>query len=306
MGDRTTTMRAKAIEGFAATLCDLRESVGRPSFRVMAGRSKAISHTTLHEAVHGNRLPSWATTAEFVKACGADPVLYRDSWDRANRAVGVVTHGTSQPVSAALPAEVVPSDAQSPRWRPDRRALFGAAAIVITVATGLAAAWSARGEAGHRQAVTQGPVAADCPVHQQNPPEAPPAHQGDRAAFVADVTLDDCSHVPAGQALPKVWRFKNAGSVPWVGYSLHRIDLPQERGQCQTITDVVVPDTGPGQVVDVTVEVSFPEAPTFCLVRFKLMDARGQVAFPGNRPVNFQVIVDPPQRQEAGVLGSGT
>ncbi|MGA8979646.1 MAG: NBR1-Ig-like domain-containing protein [Pedococcus sp.] len=306
MGDRTATTRAKAIEGFAATLCDLRESVGRPSFRVMAGRSRAISHTTLHEAVHGNRLPSWATTAEFVKACGADPVLYRDRWDRANQAVAEVTPGVSQPTPASSPAEVVPGDPQPPRWHPDRRALVGAAAALITAGTGLAAAWSAHGEAGPPPAAAHGPIAADCPVHPQNPPAAPPAHQGDRATFVADVTLDDCSHVPAGRALPKVWRFKNAGSVPWVGYSLHRVDLPQERGQCQTITDVPVPDTAPGQVVDVTVEVSFPEAATFCLVRFKLTDATGKVAFPGNRPVNFQVVVDPPQHPEAGVLGSGT
>jgi hypothetical protein len=27
-------------------------------------------------------------------------------------------------------------------------------------------------------------------------------------------------------------------------------------------------------------------------VRFKMVDASGKVAFPGNRPVNFQVIVE--------------
>jgi hypothetical protein len=120
------------------------------------------------------------------------------------------------------------------------------------------------------------------------------------------VLVGDRSHVRADQTLAKVWRLKNTGSVPWVGYSLHRIDLPQQRGQCQTIPDVPVPDTSPGQDVDVSVGVSVPSTPTFCLVRFKLVDAGGKVAFPGSRPVNFQVIVDPPQREEAQVLGSDT
>jgi hypothetical protein len=75
------------IEDFAAALRELRDSVGNPPFREMSGRSGAISHTTLHEATKGNRLPSWETTVEFVKACGADPAAYRERWERANLAV---------------------------------------------------------------------------------------------------------------------------------------------------------------------------------------------------------------------------
>ncbi len=382
MGDRTTTLRVQAIEDFATALADLRESVGRPSFRVMAGRSQAISHTTLHEAVHGNRLPSWATTAEFVKACGADPRLYRDRWEVANRTVVSVTHGACRPVAgiadhvapggarelalATRTAEAVqapesvqapepalaPESVQTPepalppepalalertkdaqdggfrrahlgstplaaamdrthlvptalgsalhaRWHPDRRTLLGVATLVVTVATGLGFVWSGHEKPSPGPTASRAPAAADCPVHQQNPPAAPPAHKGDRATFVADVTLGDCTHVQAGQTLPKVWRLKNTGSVPWVGYTLHRLDLPQQRGQCQTISDVPVPDTTPGQVVDVRVGVSVPTSPTFCVVRFKMVDAGGQVAFPGSRPVNFQVIVDPSNRTEA-------
>lgn len=72
--------RAEVIGDFAAALRELRKSVGNPPFREMSGRSGAISHTTLHEATKGNRLPSWGTTVEFVKACGADPAAYRESW----------------------------------------------------------------------------------------------------------------------------------------------------------------------------------------------------------------------------------
>src|SRR3954466_12126592 len=72
-------------------LRELRESVGNPSFREMSGRSGAISHTTLHEATKGNRLPSWGTTVEFVKACGADPAAYRERWEKANSTVRSVS-----------------------------------------------------------------------------------------------------------------------------------------------------------------------------------------------------------------------
>ena len=87
MADQAAKARAEAIEGFARVLRELRESVGNPAFREMSGRSRAISHTTLHEAAQGNRLPSWATTVEFVKACSADPAEYREQWQQANTVV---------------------------------------------------------------------------------------------------------------------------------------------------------------------------------------------------------------------------
>ena len=91
MGDRRA--RAEAIEDFAEVLRELRNSVGNPPFREMSGRSGAISHTTLHEATKGNRLPSWETTVEFVKACGVDPAMYRERWERANLAVRSASAG---------------------------------------------------------------------------------------------------------------------------------------------------------------------------------------------------------------------
>jgi len=135
-------------------------------------------------------------------------------------------------------------------------------------------------------------VASDCPVRQANPPAAPPAHEGDSARFIADVTIPDCQHAHRGATVTKIWRFKNAGTRPWVGYTLHRLDLPQGRDQCQTISDLTIPDTRPGGLVDVKTEVSVPNRPGFCFVRFKMMDGDGKVAFPGGRPVNFQLIVD--------------
>ncbi|GAA4361198.1 NBR1-Ig-like domain-containing protein [Angustibacter luteus] len=296
MAGSTAAERAQAIEGFAAVLSDLRDSVGKPSFRTMAGRSRAISHTTLHEAAQGNRLPSWGTTAEFVRACGADPADYRERWEQANRVVspaGTDVRAEPAPAAPTAPPSAAPSGPDQPvrRRRPGRYAVLAAAAAVLVVAgAGVAWAMATRDKTAPRPPARY--AASDCPVHQTNPPVEQPEHRGDRASFVADLTLPDCAHVPHGQTVTKAWRFKNTGTVAWSGYTLHRVDEPQRRDQCQTISDIPVPDTAPGKMVDVKVDVTAPTAATFCFVRFKMVDGTGRVAFPGSRPVNFQLIVD--------------
>lgn len=342
--------RAETIEDFAATLRELRKSVGNPPFREMSGRSGAISHTTLHEATKGNRLPSWETTVEFVKACGADPAAYRERWERANLAVRSasagdpsVHAGTSGAPPPDGPATSVPdaaegrtahiaagpqaprsageTSASAPTPPPDatagdvqpglpvpgsrgRSRLRPAAAVLATAAAGVGAAvliaalvnrdpgTGGRGPNPSGSPAKAALSAADCPVRPTNPPWAPPAHKGDSAAFIGDITLPDCTRVGPGQTKSKVWRLKNAGTVPWQGYSLHRLDLPQHPDQCQTISDVPIRDTRPGETVDIRTDVTTPRNPGLCYVRFKMMDGSGRVAFPGGRPLNFQVIVD--------------
>lgn len=288
--------RALAIDGFAAQLRELRASVGSPSFREMSKRSGAISYTTLHDAVQGIRLPSWATTAEFVKACGADPAAYRAQWASADREVRAaatqIVPDEDAPATALAPMVEAAPATDSPWWR-RRFVIVGAAAAVVIAATVTTALLLTDGDEGGQvpPAEERALTSADCPVRQQNPPPAPPAHQGDRAKFVSDITLPDCTRVDPGSTMKKVWRFKNGGSVTWRGYSLHRMDS-QHRNQCQTIEDVHIPNTEPGAIVDIEVEVTTPREPTFCFVRFKMLDGNGKLAFPGGRPVNFQIIVD--------------
>ena len=45
-------------------------------------------------------------------------------------------------------------------------------------------------------------------------------------------------------------------------------------------------------MVDVKTDVTAPQTPGLCFVRFKMQDASGKVAFPGSRPVFFQVIIN--------------
>ncbi|MEV4292704.1 NBR1-Ig-like domain-containing protein [Nonomuraea bangladeshensis] len=362
MDDRRA--RAEAIESFAATLRELRNAVGNPPYREMSGRSGAISHTTLHEATKGNRLPSWETTVEFVKACDADPADYRERWEQANLVVRSASAGESAPRPDA-PAEQLPVHAsdglaatagpgsqrlalasQGPpiaddtpppspddappsldgvppppsldgvppppsvsvavpaagegRSRPARVAALvaavvvvaGAVAVVVTVLNN-GAATDDPGPAPSGPGSSAAALSpADCPVRSTNPPWAPPLHPGDKAEFIEDVTLPDCARVDAGKTVTKVWRLKNAGTVPWTGYSLRRLDFAQQADQCQTISDVPIKDTPPGGTVDVETVVTTPRKPGLCYVRFKMVDASGAILFPGSRPINFQIIVD--------------
>lgn len=312
MDDEAPETRSAAVEGFAAVLRDLRESAGNPSYREMAGRSQAISHTTLHEAAQGNRLPSWPTTVEFVKACAADPAAYRERWMEAQRASAAVSDRRDvAPPEGGRRADDLSGDghddastAKAPsegRRRVGRRLALAGALAAALVAVGVAA-WARGGDSGsgpHTVPPTSRSTAIaaatsasseDCPIKQHNPPSAPPRHRGDVGVFLADVTLPDCTRVPPTHTVDKRWRFKNAGTVPWRGYSLHRMD-PNGRKTCQTIADVPVPDTEPGHQVEIEVTVTTPAEPTFCFVRFKMVDADGHLAFPGSRPVNFQVVV---------------
>ncbi|WP_204284805.1 NBR1-Ig-like domain-containing protein [Microbispora amethystogenes] len=276
----------------------------------MSGRSGAISHTTLHEATKGNRLPSWETTVEFVKACGADPAAYRERWERANLAVrsagaGLEAFATDVASQPPRPAGEIAGDVRpvpsAPggrgRFRPVHPAAFAVAAVGVATAVLVAVAVNrGSGTDGPGLDPSESPSttslsAADCPVVPTSPPWSPPAHEGDSAKFIGDITLTDCTRVGPRQTVTKVWRLKNTGTVPWKGYSLHRLDLPQRPDQCQTVPDVPIKDTRPGEMVDIRTNITTPSKPGLCYVRFKMMEGSGRVAFPGGRPLNFQVIV---------------
>ncbi|MFI6514877.1 NBR1-Ig-like domain-containing protein [Spirillospora sp. NPDC050679] len=267
----------------------------------MSGRSGAISHTTLHEATKGNRLPSWGTTAEFVKACGADPEDYRERWEQANLTVRSAQSTGELVVAVTEPQAVRAEDGIEPvvfvpeerrRARAGLPVAVGLAVVLMgTVLLGVVVANRDSEAEGPRPSASPSRSSVVCPVPPPQTAAAPPAHRGDAAQFIADVTLPDCTRVAAGRTVTKVWRLKNAGTVRWKGYSLLRLDIPQRDDQCRTETHVPIKDTRPGRTVDVRTDVTTPAGPGLCYVRFKMMDASGKVAFPGSRPVNFQIIV---------------
>ncbi len=78
---RPLNPRAGPAQAFAAELRELYEEAGSPKFLQMARRT-GKSRTALSEAVGGDHLPTWETVAAFVTACGSDPMLWRNRWEK--------------------------------------------------------------------------------------------------------------------------------------------------------------------------------------------------------------------------------
>ncbi|WP_232835722.1 NBR1-Ig-like domain-containing protein [Actinocorallia populi] len=322
--------RAETIKDFAAALRELRDSVGNPSFREMSGRSGAISHTTLHEATKGNRLPSWETTVEFVKACGADPAAYRERWERANLPVRS-TRAWSPEERAGVPAAGPPGElafssageaehhgaraAGESRTPPPAGEASAPAAspppppdeIVSDVEPALPVPGNRR---RRRLAVPAAAVLATAAVavgtavaverRPESPPRTPaapsqtptePRIPGDISQFLADVTIPDGTVVSPGERFVKTWEILNAGTVTWRGRFLARGAYPADNGTCETPAKVPVPVTKPGEKVRVSVPATAPSTPGSCWVGWKMVDGEGIPFLPGARPIFFVVHV---------------
>ncbi|GAA1233473.1 hypothetical protein GCM10009665_24690 [Kitasatospora nipponensis] len=121
--------RQSVVTDFAAALRQLRLEAGNPSFRAMAGATGAISHTTLHEAASGSRLPSWPTTRSYVQACGGHESEWRRRWLAAASAASdrqAADHRLPEP-AAALPQAPPQPPPQSQSQEPAEGLAPGAA-----------------------------------------------------------------------------------------------------------------------------------------------------------------------------------
>jgi transcriptional regulator with XRE-family HTH domain len=106
------------------------------------------------------------------------------------------------------------------------------------------------------------------------------AVDGDRSAFVGDVTLPDGSIAQVGQELSKTWRIRNAGSIPWTGRRLARIGPCDGWYVLASPPDVPIPDTGPGEHVDITVPLRAPTLPGTSFALWKMVHGDGRPVFP--------------------------
>ncbi|MFI0373002.1 NBR1-Ig-like domain-containing protein [Actinomadura sp. 1N219] len=284
---------------FAERLRRLRVEAGNPSFRVMAAKSRSVSHATLHEAAKGTRFPSWTTTQAFVEACGGDVEEWRQLWCAALGSDGgeqgeqgeqgehgapaslALVPGGDGEVEPATVTELVPVPVPRPRRR--RRVV----AIVVGCGTlgGVAFGVSMLARDGDRPEDEGGAEVARPAV------AGAPVVTGDRSVFVADVTIPDGTVVKTGQQFVKTWELANAGSVPWHGRFLARATLPADNGTCSTPGKVPIPDTEPGAHVRVSVRVTAPATPGSCWVGWKMVDGAGKQLLPGARPVYFVVNV---------------
>jgi hypothetical protein len=285
--------RPAKAEVLATELAALRASAGDPSFRKMAERSGCISHTTLHEAVKGIRFPSWETTREFVKACGADEAPWRPRWEELK---GLTPPAVLAPANAAQPTGEAAAghstviEAPSPdvaetgdirlvppgKRRPKRRtALIVAGAVVVVLAAVAVLVVTGR----------LGSVAPAVDVGARI--------KGDNSKFVGDVTVPDGTAVRAGVTVQKVWEIQNTGSIPWHERYLQRMDLPPAPDACRTPDRVLIGDTPPGDHVMISVPVTAAGKPGRCWIGWKMVDAAGREFFTTRRPVYVLVTVVP-------------
>lgn len=121
-----------------------------------------------------------------------------------------------------------------------------------------------------------------------------PVFPRDKSSFIKDVTFDDTRAIPQvaiGQQFKKIWRIKNAGSVSWQSRFLERQGDPAGKGQLVSAKRVSIPDTEPGNEVDVTVDLEAPETPGLCYAEWKMVDANGNYLLPGRWPLSVTVNV---------------
>jgi uncharacterized protein YkwD len=90
--------------------------------------------------------------------------------------------------------------------------------------------------------------------------------------MIADVTVPDNSQMSYGQKFTKTWRFMNNGKCNWTGYTIAFV-----AGDRMASPDTApVPEAGPGETVDVSVELTAPSVDGSYTGFFELRNASGQ------------------------------
>jgi len=102
----------------------------------------------------------------------------------------------------------------------------------------------------------------------------PPGSSGDRAAFVADVSIPDGTVIAPGAAFTKIWKLQNMGSSTWTtAYSLAFVS-GEKMG---TISAVNLPQTvAPGAQIDISVNMVAPTTPGSYQGYWKMKNSAGQ------------------------------
>lgn len=118
-----------------------------------------------------------------------------------------------------------------------------------------------------------------------------PLHPGDRSDFVRDVTVTDGSTVRVGQRFTKIWDIQNVGTVPWVTRYVVRQGPPHARGRLQSEERTPIPDTLPGQVCRISIELTAPDTPGSCEAEWKMADEQGRLLLPNQLPIYVSVDV---------------
>jgi hypothetical protein len=102
----------------------------------------------------------------------------------------------------------------------------------------------------------------------------PPGQGGDRAVFVADVTIPDGTVISPGASFTKTWKLQNAGSSTWTNsYSFEYIS-GEKMG---TVSSVSLPQSvAPGAQIDISVDMVAPTSNGSYQSYWKMKNSAGQ------------------------------
>ncbi|WP_203737883.1 NBR1-Ig-like domain-containing protein [Actinoplanes italicus] len=246
----------------------MKKEAGDPSYEEMAKLGAAASKSSLAAAAQGRTLPSWEITWEFVRVLAVDRLgrdasatekEWREQWQRA------------QSGRAADETEVEPAPDPEPVVPPRSRVALMVAAVATTVIAAVVAVVLIVLNDG------QGVERA----------EAGPVAEHDDSVFEGDITYPDGTVVPPKSSFTKVWRLRNTGTVVWANRFLARAN----EQPCKAPDLTPIPQTNPGETVDIAVPVDTPAGPASCKIYFKMADEQGRTFFPAKRPIFLDVRV---------------
>lgn len=101
----------------------------------------------------------------------------------------------------------------------------------------------------------------------------------DSTLFISDVTIPDGTAIAVNTQYEKTWRVKNTGKLVWKDRYLMRT-TPASRLLCSSPSMVPIPETLPGETVDITVIFMTPHLPGSCRTDWKASDKNGNLYFP--------------------------
>lgn len=116
------------------------------------------------------------------------------------------------------------------------------------------------------------------------------ATSGDGTLFIKDVTIPDGTSIPINTTYEKIWRVKNTGTLVWKDRYLVRT-TPASSLVCSSPTRVPIPETQPGETIDISVTFRTPYLPGSCRTDWKTADKDGNIYFPDMHGLYSIVVV---------------
>lgn len=130
-------------------------------------------------------------------------------------------------------------------------------------------------------------------------------HLHDATGFISDVTIPDGMTIFANAVFVKTWQIQNVGSVAWTDRILVCVDEKIEfvrratdfaatiakRGLIPTQGSIPIPETLPGQSVELSVQFTAPAYPGTQISYWKMVDNNGKFCFPESEGLSCVVKV---------------